>query len=174
MSNLHGALPICVLTLFSADMDMLELGTWTMTELEEQTHMSFWAALKSPLIIGADLNNISDTSLAIYKNKDIIDLNQDDAGKAAVYLEDLSEEGSYQVWAGPLASSKRKHVILAQNYDSEEVDIEISLEDIPGLEMKKGMKIKDVWRNKNIRHSGGKIILKDVKPTQTKVLVIYG
>ncbi|PNP79747.1 hypothetical protein FNYG_06840 [Fusarium nygamai] len=52
-----------------ADMDMLEISTWTMTELEEQTHFSFWAALKSPLIIGADLKNISDTSLVIYKNK---------------------------------------------------------------------------------------------------------
>lgn len=152
-------------------MDMLELGTWTMTEHEEQTHMSFWAALKSPLIIGADLNNISDTSLAIYKNKEIIDLNQDDAGKAAVYLEDLSEEGSYQVWAGLLESGKRKHVILAQNYGSEDVDIEIPLADIPKLEMKKGLKIRDVWGKKNVRPSGNKVLLKGVKPTQTKVLV---
>lgn len=154
-------------------MDMLELGTWTMTELEEQTHMSFWAALKSPLIIGADLNNISDTSLGIYKNKDIIALNQDDAGKAATYLEELSEEDSYQVWAGQLASGKRKHVIMVQNYGSEDVDVEVPLSKIPGLDVKRGMKIKEVWSKDTVRQSkGDEIVLKGIKPTQTKVLVI--
>ncbi|KAJ4066608.1 hypothetical protein NW756_010117 [Fusarium oxysporum] len=155
-----------------ADMDMLEIGTWTMTELEEQTHFSFWAALKSPLIIGADLKNISDTSLAIYKNKDIIALNQDDAGKPAVYLPKLSEEGSYQVWAGPLSSGKRRHVILVQNYGSGDVDVGISLKDIPGLSVEQQLKIRDVWAGKAIIASGGKVSLKGIKPTQTKVLVI--
>lgn len=153
-------------------MDMLEIGTWTMTELEEQTHFSFWAALKSPLIIGADLKNISDTSLAIYKNKDIIALNQDDAGKPAVYLPKLSKEGSYQVWAGPLSSGKRQHVILVQNYSSGDVDVEISLANIPGLSIEKQMKIRDVWAGKAVVASAGKVGLKGIKPTQTKVLVI--
>lgn len=153
-------------------MDMLELGTWTMTELEEQTHMSFWAALKSPLITGADLNNISDTSLAIYKNEDIIALNQDKGGKAAVYLEHMSEEGSYQVWAGLLASGKRKHVIIVQNYDSKDLDVRISLSDIPGLEMKRSMEIMEIWSKENVRHFKGEIVLRGIKPTQTKVLVI--
>lgn len=143
-----------------------------MTELEEQTHFSFWTALKSPLIIGADLNNISDISLGIYKNKELIDLNQDDLGKAAVYLEELSEEGSYQVWAGPLSSGRRRHVILVQNYSSKNVDVKVKLSDIPGLEMKKGMKIREVWSKKAFSVSGGKITLSGVKPTQTKVLVI--
>lgn len=153
-------------------MDMLEVGTWTMTELEEQTHMSFWAALKSPLIIGADLNNISDTSLSIYKNKDIISLSQDDAGKAATYLGRLSEEGSYQVWAGPLSSHRNRHVILVQNYDSVPVDVEIPLADVPGLEVTRGMKIKEVWSKKRIRQSRGAIKLHGLQPTQTKVLII--
>jgi alpha-galactosidase len=153
-------------------MDMLELGTWTMTELEEQTHFSFWAALKSPLIIGADLNNISDTSLAIYKNKDIIDLNQDDAGKAAVYLEELSKEGSYQIWAGPLSSGRRRHVILVQNYGSGTIDVEVPLSKIPGLKVNRGMKIKEVWSKKSIKVSQGNIALSGIKPTQTWVLVV--
>ncbi|KAH7187603.1 glycoside hydrolase superfamily, partial [Fusarium oxysporum] len=154
------------------DMDMLGIGTWTMTELEEQTHFSFWAALKSPLIIGADLHNIGDTSLAIYKNREVIALNQDDAGQAAVYLPKLSEEGSYQVWAGPLSSGKRRHVNLAQNYGSEDVDVEISLGDILDLSMEQQWKIRGVWARKEIAASGGKVSLKGLKPMQTKVLVI--
>lgn len=150
---------------------MLELGTWTMTELEEQTHMSFWAALKSPLIIGADLNNISDTSLSIYKNKEIIALNQDDEGKPALYLEDLSEEGIYQIWSGPLSSGKNRHVLLVQNYDSKAVDVKIPLSDVPGLETKRSMKIRDIWAKKNVQASEGNLVLKGIRPTETKVLV---
>ncbi|KAL4860953.1 glycoside hydrolase superfamily [Aspergillus spectabilis] len=37
------------------DMDMLEVGVGSMTVHMQQTHFAFWAALKSPLIIGADL-----------------------------------------------------------------------------------------------------------------------
>ncbi|KAF9784829.1 hypothetical protein IL306_006997 [Fusarium sp. DS 682] len=156
---------------FLADMDMLEVGTWTMTELEEQTHFSFWAALKSPLIIGADLKNISDTSLVIYKNKEVIALNQDDAGKPVIYLPKLSEEGSYQVWAGTLSSGKRRHVVLVQNYGSDDVDVEISLKDIPGLPVEQNLTIRDVWSKKAVPASDDQITLKGIKPTQTKVLV---
>lgn len=156
-------------------MDMLELGTWTMTELEEQTHFSFWSALKSPLIIGADLNNISDTSLGIYKNKEIIALNQDDAGKAATFLPDLSVENEYQVWAGPLESGRKKHVILVLNYGKESKDIEIPISAFPGLSdlaSQSRLKVRDVWARKDLGRLGDKITLKGVKPTQTKVLVI--
>ncbi|KAF5974261.1 alpha-galactosidase [Fusarium coicis] len=126
----------------------------------------------SPNLIGANLQNISDTSLAIYKNKEIIALNQDDAGKPAVYLRKLSEEGSYQVWAGPLSSGKSRHVILVQNYGSSDTDVEIPLGEIPGLSVKQQLKIRDVWAGKSITASGGKVSLKSIKPIQTKVLVI--
>lgn len=156
-------------------MDMLELGTWTMTELEEQTHFSFWAALKSPLIIGANLNNISDTSLAILKNKEIVALNQDDGGKAVSYLPDLSVEGKIQVWAGPLASGRKQHVILALNYGSEDADITIPISEVPGLSgvsERHTLNVRDVWGRKDIGKLGDKITLSGVKPTQTKVIVI--
>lgn len=156
-------------------MDMLELGTWTMTELEEQTHFSFWAALKSPLIIGADLNNISDTSLAILKNKEIVALNQDDGGKAVSYLPDLSVEGKTQVWAGPLTSGRKQHVILALNYGTADADITIPISDVPGLSdisETHTLNVRDVWNRKDIGKLGDKITLNGIKPTQTKVIVL--
>lgn len=156
-------------------MDMLELGTWTMSELEEQTHFSFWAALKSPLIIGADLNNISDSSLAIYKNKEIINLNQDEGAIAATFLPGLSVENRYQVWAGPLESGRRRHVILALNYDSEDVDIEIPISEVPGLvetSQNYQLKVRDVWAKKELGPLGERILFRDVKPSQTKVAII--
>lgn len=76
---------------------MLEIGIGTMTEFEEQTHFSFWAALKSPLIIGADITKIAASSLAILFNKEIIAISLDDAGIAATCLLDIPTEGSIQV-----------------------------------------------------------------------------
>ncbi|RHZ57490.1 glycoside hydrolase family 27 protein [Aspergillus thermomutatus] len=82
------------------DMDMLEIGNGDMTLSQQQTHFAFGAALKSPLIIGADLSKLSNDSLAVLKNRDIIAVNQDSLGRPVHYIEAASEEGSWQGWAG--------------------------------------------------------------------------
>ena len=156
-------------------MDMLEIGTGTMTEFEEQTHFSFWAALKSPLIIGADVTKISKTSLAILLNKDVIAISQDDAGVAASYLPELSVEGSVQIWAGPLSTGKSKYVILALNEGGSGANITIPLNGISKSEnIKNGprYKARDVWDRKNLGTVEGAITLTDVSSHQTKLLVL--
>jgi alpha-galactosidase len=41
------------------DPDMLEVGNGRMTHNEYQSHFVFWAALKSPLLIGCNLKGIT-------------------------------------------------------------------------------------------------------------------
>lgn len=156
-----------------ADMDMLEIGTWSMTELEEQTHFAFWAALKSPLIIGADLNNISDTSMKILRNEELIEINQDDAGVAARYLPALSKEGEYQVWAGRLSSGERRSVLLVLNDGTKNATVSIPTSSIlsPGGSSNTTFQIRDVWAGRDLGPLGSEIVL-HILPTQTKVLVI--
>jgi len=155
-------------------MDMLEIGTGTMTEFEEQTHFSFWAALKSPLIIGADITNISESSLSILLNQEIITISQDEAGIAATYLPDLSVEGSVQVWAGPLSSGSSTYVILALNEGINATSITIPCAGIPDLQNKTGssFKVRDVWGAKDLGTIQTKITLANVSSHQTVVLVI--
>jgi alpha-galactosidase len=155
-------------------MDMLEIGTGTMTEFEEQTHFSFWAALKSPLIIGADITKISSTSLAILLNKEVIAISQDDAGIAPTFLPNISVEGSVQVWAGPLSSQNSKCVILVLNYGNNSTDITIPWGEIPTLQNFKSaqLKIRDVWAEKNLKTTGMEIKLLNVSSHQTKLLVL--
>jgi alpha-galactosidase len=62
------------------DPDMLEVGNGGMNEDEEQSHFSLWALMKSPLLIGCDLTKISNSSLAILSNAEVIALNQDSKG----------------------------------------------------------------------------------------------
>jgi alpha-galactosidase len=155
-------------------MDMLEIGTGTMTEFEEQTHFSFWAALKSPLIIGADITNISSTSLAILLNKEVIAISQDDAGIAPTFLPNISVEGSVQVWAGPLSGQNSKCVILALNYGNNSTDITIPWDQIPTLQNFKSaqLNIRDVWAEQNLKTTGMEIKLLNVSSHQTKLLVL--
>lgn len=54
------------------DPDMLEVGVKrnakSLTNVEERTHFALWSFAKSPLIIGADLSSIQQSSLDILKN----------------------------------------------------------------------------------------------------------
>ena len=153
-------------------MDMLEIGNGAMTELEEQTHFSFWAALKSPLMASTDLASINKTSLDILLNKDMIAISQDDAGIAVDYAPSLSEEGSIQIWAGPLKSGTSKFVILAFNEETTAQDITIKLSDVPRYQPdSQPWQIKDVWANKSLGAASDEITLKGVQSHETKVLL---
>jgi alpha-galactosidase len=155
-------------------MDMLEIGTGTMTAYEEQTHFSFWAALKSPLIIGADITKISNTSLGILLNKEIIAINQDDAGAAVTYLPALSTEGSTQIWAGPLSAGSFGHVVLALNEGVNATSITIPWSGIPELQnsTRASYKVRDVWAANDLGTIQTGITLLNVSSHQTKVLIV--
>ncbi|OMJ70811.1 hypothetical protein SteCoe_21874 [Stentor coeruleus] len=65
------------------DPDMLEVGNGGMTFNEYVTHFSLWAMVKAPLIIGCDMGSISQSTLSILSNADIIAINQDPLGTQA-------------------------------------------------------------------------------------------
>ncbi|KAK7711099.1 hypothetical protein SLS57_008189 [Botryosphaeria dothidea] len=153
-----------------ADMDMLEIGNGNMTLYEQQTHMSFWAALKSPLIIGADLRALSNESLDVLKNPDILAISQDSLGRAVEYLEASSREKEIQVWAGPLSSERT--VILAFNEGNLATSVTIPLDQIPGLIGDEAtFNVRDVWANRNTTAVYDTIRV-DLETHQTKVLIL--
>lgn len=153
---------------------MLEVGTNTMTLLQEQTHFSFWAALKSPLIIGADLQKINQSSLDVLKNRDIIAINQDKLGRAVDYLPELSIDGIHQVWAGPLGSDRNRYVILVQNYGTNVTSVTIDPKKLPGLKLNQGspLFIRDVWASKDLGKLNNTIELRNILLDQVKVLLL--
>ena len=62
------------------DPDMLEVGNGGMTDAEYKAHFSLWCLMKSPLLIGCDIRNMSQATLAILTNSDVIAVNQDPLG----------------------------------------------------------------------------------------------
>lgn len=51
-----------------------------MTDAEYMSHFSLWAIAKAPLIIGSDVTEMSEATLATLTNKEVIAVNQDSLG----------------------------------------------------------------------------------------------
>lgn len=62
------------------DPDMLEIGNGWLTYEQEKTHFALWAAVKAPLILGCDLDKITNQTLEIITNTELIAINQDPLG----------------------------------------------------------------------------------------------
>ncbi|KAJ5301527.1 hypothetical protein N7508_006390 [Penicillium antarcticum] len=128
------------------DLDMLEVGNSIFTTPEEQTHFSMWAILKSPLVIGAalkdDLTEISEASLSILSNKDVIAFNQDSLGQSASLRRRWTEQ-EYEVWSGPL--SEGRTVVALINWADEARNLTLNLPDV-GLQS--AGTVKNIWKGK--------------------------
>ena len=70
------------------------------------THFSFWSILKSPLILGNDVTNMSNETLSIITNSLVISFNQDVGSGPAnrMWKRTLKEGGDLQLWAMSLAN----------------------------------------------------------------------
>lgn len=108
------------------DLDMLYVGNSALTAAEQQTHFAFWAAAKSPLIIGTDLTTASAQTLNILKNTRIIALNQDSLGKSITFKRRYTND--HDVWAGPLADGSTVAVVL--NFVNSSRSVTFNLADV--------------------------------------------
>jgi alpha-galactosidase len=61
------------------DLDTMQLGRNGLTLEEEATHLVLWAISKSPLFISSDLSGFRNQTLDLATNKEILELNQDQA-----------------------------------------------------------------------------------------------
>ncbi len=62
-------------------MHQLEVGNGGMTNDEYTAHFSLWALAKAPLLVGCDITNMSNETLAILTNPEVIAVSQDPLGK---------------------------------------------------------------------------------------------
>ena len=83
------------------DPDMLEVGNG-MTVSEDRSHFTLWCILAAPLMLGNDLRNISQETLSILTNKEVIAIDQDPLGYEGWRI---SSENYVEIWAKPLKDS---------------------------------------------------------------------
>lgn len=78
-----------------------ELG---FTPAEAHAQFSMWSMLAAPLIIGSDVRALSDDSVAMLENREVLAIDQDTLGRQGTLL---SQQGDAQVWVKQLADGDR-------------------------------------------------------------------
>lgn len=94
------------------DADMLEVG-WPggalLSDAEQRAHFALWAILKSPLIFGNDLRNMTRATLNILKSPEVIAINQDPLG---IPGDLVWKQGPQEIYAAPLVGGARAVVLF--------------------------------------------------------------
>jgi hypothetical protein len=143
------------------DPDMLVVGRlgWgthlhpsRLTANEQYTHISLWALLSAPLLIGCDLQSLDDFTLNLLTNDEVISVDQDVLGKQAtpVFI-----DGDIQIWVKQLADGTKAVGIF--NLGDKVVDYKFVFEKA-GLQTK--LSIRDLWRQTDLGTFEGSKIFK--------------
>ncbi|KII87797.1 glycoside hydrolase family 27 protein [Plicaturopsis crispa FD-325 SS-3] len=132
------------------DMDILEVGNGDLTYDESKSHFTAWALMKSPLLIGTDLSIVTNETLEILSNKEIIAINQDPVvGKAITPFRwginpNWSNNYSYpaQYWSG---QSENGTVFMLLNVLNEPADMFFNLTESPWIRAGRQYSVRDLW-----------------------------
>ena len=145
------------------DLDMLEVGNGDMTYDEYKTHFSMWAAIKSPLIMGNKLDQLSAEDYGILTNPAVLAISQDPAGSAiarrVVRQVDAKDEygfGEIQIWSGGLDNGDQ--VVAFINAANDTQTISSSLVQIFGgmrtnENAQSSWEMYDVWGNQTVMNT---------------------
>jgi alpha-galactosidase len=121
------------------DPDMMEIGNGGMTGTEYRTHMSMWAMMAAPLLIGTDVRTASPETLSVLGNEEIIAIDQDRLGVQGAVIADRD---GLMVLDKPLADGERA-IALYNSTDA------LAVVDVPasetGLQRARGYRLRDVW-----------------------------
>lgn len=152
------------------DMDMLQVGRGMSYE-EDKTHFTMWSMMASPLLAGNDLRYMTQETIDILTNKEIIALNQDPLVYQARRLVD---HGDLEVWAKPLVSTMSgKVAVTLLNRSDKTANIAFDIDTV-GLDPAPGYSYRDVWAKKDYNKTTTKTQTFEVAPHGVIVLVLSG
>jgi alpha-galactosidase len=138
------------------DPDMLVVGRvgWGptlhesgLTKEEQITHISLWCMLSSPLLIGCDMANMDEFTVAVLTNDEVLAVNQDPLGKQASRV---AKDGKTQVWARPLWDGTQAVALFNLDGSTKEVTAEWSNLGISGEQP-----VRNLWLHKDLGSFNG-------------------
>ena len=130
------------------DPDMLEVGNG-MSVSEDRAHFTLWCMMAAPLILGNDLTNMSEETLAIITNRDVIAIDQDPLGIQGFRFK---KQGDLQYWFKPLSDGDWAFCLL--NAGEEDATVELDWESMEFVDDLSGRspsfaeinyQVKDLW-----------------------------
>ena len=131
------------------DPDMLCIGkmTWNgfagsrLAPNEQYTHISLWALVASPLMIGCDMTKLDDFTFSLLANDEVIAIDQDPLGAGAGCV---AAGEDWEIWARPLADGS----IAAGLYNKALKEQTIVL-DMEALGILCKWTVRDVWSQRD-------------------------
>lgn len=132
------------------DPDMLVVGKvgWgqlhptRITPNEQYAHISLWALLCSPLLIGCDMAQLDDFTLNLLTNDEVLEVNQDPLGKQAGRV---SQNGYAEVWAKDMEDGRKAVGLFNRGHSEAQVTAKWSDLGISGKWI-----ARDLWRQKDL------------------------
>jgi alpha-galactosidase len=129
------------------DPDMLEVGNGGMSLDEYRTHMSLWALMAAPLLLGDDVRSVQPDILALLSNRDVIAIDQDRLGRQGLPARKL---GEVEIWTRPLADGALAVGVFNRSASAKTVTVDWAE---LGLKAPKGL--RDVWRGQDLAPGEG-------------------
>jgi alpha-galactosidase len=131
------------------DADMMVIGKvgWgdnlhytRLTPDEQYTHVTLWALLNNPLLIGCDVANIDKFTLSLLTNKEVIAINQNTYSGPA---KPVVANDCLQIWKKQI--TENTYALGIFNLANKTKAISTTFAD---LQLKNKQTIRDIWRNK--------------------------
>lgn len=131
------------------DADMLTVGVlgWgnaapsRLTRNEQYTQFTLWSIFASPLMLGCELENIDEFTLALITNDEVIAVNQDALG-AGAFRKILKE--NFEVWTKRLDNGDVAMAIVSRDYLPTRANFKFSDAGLDGT-----WHVRDLWRRKS-------------------------
>ncbi len=138
------------------DPDMLVVG-WVgwgpslhpsrLSSSEQYTHISLWALLSAPMLIGCDLDKLDDFTLNLLSNDEVLDIDQDPLGKQARPVE---KDDMHEIWVKELEDGSK--AVGMFNLSTDEKSISVNFEK---LSLTGKHTLRDLWRQKDLGEFDG-------------------
>lgn len=149
------------------DMDMLVVG-FGLDPVVEETHFGLWCMFSSPLLIGCDLSKLSESSLQLLKNKELIAIDQDPLGEQAYVVK---HDAQVYVLAKDIKEARGgSRAVAFYNPTEEEKRVSVSLSEI---EFEGEVSVRDLCLHEDLGEFSNEIALQ-VPPRGVRILCVSG
>jgi alpha-galactosidase len=122
-----------------------ELG---MTSNEAQAQFSMWTIVAAPLIIGSDVRALSQNTVNMLTNSEVLAVSQDTLG---VQGTPISTQGNGQVWVRPLAGGDRAVALLNRGTTAMQISTDASS---IGMPYASRYGLRDLWQHSTTETAG--------------------
>jgi alpha-galactosidase len=109
---------------------------------EQYTHISLWALLASPLLIGCDMTQMDDFTFSLLTNDEVLEINQDILGKQASRVIQL---GNMEIWAKDMEDGSKAVGLFNRGMFNDRIVLKWSDLGVEGKQM-----LRDVWKQEDI------------------------